>query len=241
MTGGQKVTQFASIFEQWLNTKTSAYSNVKSNHLFIFHTSIPLFPSQDCIKVVNGGIPETTALLAMRWDFIFYTGNSMVAKIIMAAAAKHLTPVLLELGGKRWIWMRGPYLPWLESITAIVWSQLVKKHNLGFLTCFIETITTGFFKKLETFWIQELFSLVLHWYKFTCQNALVIMSTWKCIMYSILVCPQSCVYWQGHRPDSGGPARLLGQVCQLWPDVCGPWLYYVPCWHTGLFLLSDSF
>jgi len=61
---------------------------------------IPKYLDNDCYQVVNGGIPETTALLEQRWDFIFYTGNSTVGKIIMTAACKHLTPVLLELGGK---------------------------------------------------------------------------------------------------------------------------------------------
>ena len=57
---------------------------------------------QDAIKVVNGGIPETQALLAERFDMIFYTGSSGVAKVVAEAAAKHLTPVVLELGGKRY-------------------------------------------------------------------------------------------------------------------------------------------
>jgi len=61
---------------------------------------LPKYMDNDCIKVINGAVPETTALLNERWDFIMYTGNSMVAKIVMQAAAKHLTPVLLELGGK---------------------------------------------------------------------------------------------------------------------------------------------
>ncbi|KAF9344514.1 Aldehyde dehydrogenase, dimeric NADP-preferring [Mortierella sp. AD094] len=52
------------------------------------------------VSVVNGGVEETTILLQQRFDHILYTGNSEVAKIIMAAAAKHLTPVTLELGGK---------------------------------------------------------------------------------------------------------------------------------------------
>jgi len=56
---------------------------------------------QDCIRVVNGGVPETTELLKERFDYILYTGNTHVAKIIYEAAAKHLTPVTLELGGKR--------------------------------------------------------------------------------------------------------------------------------------------
>lgn len=52
------------------------------------------------IKVVEGAVAETTALLEQKWDKIFYTGNAKIARIIMAAAAKHLTPVVLELGGK---------------------------------------------------------------------------------------------------------------------------------------------
>ncbi len=54
----------------------------------------------DCIRVVEGGIPETTALLELPFDHILYTGNGTVARIVMTAAAKHLTPVTLELGGK---------------------------------------------------------------------------------------------------------------------------------------------
>lgn len=53
-----------------------------------------------CFRVVQGAIPETTALLNLRWDHILYTGNGHVGRIVMAAAAKHLTPVTLELGGK---------------------------------------------------------------------------------------------------------------------------------------------
>ncbi|PKI57527.1 aldehyde dehydrogenase family 3 member H1-like [Punica granatum] len=53
-----------------------------------------------CIRVVEGAVPETTALLEQKWDKIFYTGNGKIGRIIMAAAAKHLTPVALELGGK---------------------------------------------------------------------------------------------------------------------------------------------
>jgi len=54
----------------------------------------------DAIVFVEGGIPESTALLEQRWDHILYTGNGAVGRIVMAAAAKHLTPVTLELGGR---------------------------------------------------------------------------------------------------------------------------------------------
>lgn len=52
------------------------------------------------VRIVEGAIPETSALLEQKWDKIFYTGNSKVARVVMTAAAKHLTPVALELGGK---------------------------------------------------------------------------------------------------------------------------------------------
>lgn len=51
-------------------------------------------------EVVEGGIPETTALLSERFDHIFFTGGEAAAKVVMRAAAEHLTPVTLELGGK---------------------------------------------------------------------------------------------------------------------------------------------
>lgn len=54
----------------------------------------------EAVAVVEGGVAETTALLAERFDYIFYTGNGRVARVVMEAAAKNLTPVTLELGGK---------------------------------------------------------------------------------------------------------------------------------------------
>jgi len=50
--------------------------------------------------VIEGGVEETTDLLKLKFDKIFYTGSTNVGKIIMKAAAVHLTPVTLELGGK---------------------------------------------------------------------------------------------------------------------------------------------
>jgi aldehyde dehydrogenase (NAD+) len=56
--------------------------------------------SRDVIRVVSGDIPRTTALLAQPWNFIFFTGSPMVGKIVSHAAAEHLTPTVMELGGK---------------------------------------------------------------------------------------------------------------------------------------------
>ncbi|KAL8720521.1 MAG: hypothetical protein Q9225_002643 [Loekoesia sp. 1 TL-2023] len=53
-----------------------------------------------CYGVVQGAVPETSALLDEKWDKIFYTGGAAVAKIIAKKAAETLTPVTLELGGR---------------------------------------------------------------------------------------------------------------------------------------------
>ena len=52
------------------------------------------------IAVVQGNRNVNTALLDQRWDIIFFTGSPALAKTVMAAAARNLTPVVLELGGK---------------------------------------------------------------------------------------------------------------------------------------------
>jgi aldehyde dehydrogenase (NAD+) len=61
---------------------------------------IPEYLDPEAIWLVEGGVAETSALLEQRFDHIFYTGNGRVAQIVMEAAARHLTPVTLELGGK---------------------------------------------------------------------------------------------------------------------------------------------
>ncbi len=58
-----------------------------------------VFP-YEFISVVKGGIAETTALLDLKWNHIFFTGSTQVGKVIAGAAAKKLIPVTLELGGK---------------------------------------------------------------------------------------------------------------------------------------------
>lgn len=61
---------------------------------------VPQYLSKDACTVVEGAVDETTELLKQRFDHILYTGGEGVAKIVMRAAAEHLTPVTLELGGK---------------------------------------------------------------------------------------------------------------------------------------------
>ena len=56
--------------------------------------------SEEYIGIVEGHREVNTALLARRWDIIFFTGSPDLGKVVMQAAAQHLTPVVLELGGK---------------------------------------------------------------------------------------------------------------------------------------------
>lgn len=61
---------------------------------------IPQYLDNEAVSIIEGGIEETTELLKYPFDHIMYTGNGHVGRIVMTAAAKHLTPVTLELGGK---------------------------------------------------------------------------------------------------------------------------------------------
>lgn len=61
---------------------------------------LPRYLDQEAVAVVEGAVERTTRLLEQRFDHILYTGNGTVGRIVMTAAARHLTPVTLELGGK---------------------------------------------------------------------------------------------------------------------------------------------
>ncbi len=110
-----------------------------------------VFPT-DQVQVVLGGVAETTDLLKQKFDCIFFTGSTAVGKIVMQAAAPHLTPVTLELGGKS---------PAIVSENAdldlaakrIVWGKF---YNAG-QTCIApdyllvdQKITQAFIQKLKT-------------------------------------------------------------------------------------------
>lgn len=56
--------------------------------------------NEEFVAVVEGGVETNQELLKQNFDYIFFTGSTRVGKIVMEAAAKHLTPVTLELGGK---------------------------------------------------------------------------------------------------------------------------------------------
>ncbi len=80
-------------------------SEVSPNVAAALARLIPRYLDNDAVAVVEGGVAETTDLLREQFDHVFYTGNSTVARVVMTAAARHLTPVTLELGGKSPLWI----------------------------------------------------------------------------------------------------------------------------------------
>ncbi|KAI0301585.1 aldehyde dehydrogenase [Multifurca ochricompacta] len=75
-------------------------SEVSPNVSSLLADLFPKYLDPSAYRVINGGVPEITHVLKLKWDHITYTGNGTVARIISRAAAEHLTPVTLELGGK---------------------------------------------------------------------------------------------------------------------------------------------
>nr|XP_025972941.1 aldehyde dehydrogenase family 3 member B1-like [Dromaius novaehollandiae] len=75
-------------------------SEITKNTERVVAEVLPCYLDNDCFAVVTAGVEETTKLLENKFDYIFFTGSPSVGRIVMTAAAKHLTPVTLELGGK---------------------------------------------------------------------------------------------------------------------------------------------
>ncbi|MBE6709400.1 MAG: aldehyde dehydrogenase [Ruminococcaceae bacterium] len=77
--------------------KPSAYSPATSK---VIEKIIDECFSSEYVAVVTGGRAENTALLDQKFDFVFFTGSQMVGKEVLRHTAEHLTPAVLELGGK---------------------------------------------------------------------------------------------------------------------------------------------
>jgi len=88
---------------------------------------LPRYLDPSCIKVVTGGVADTTELLKERFDYIFFTGSGTVGKIVREAANKHLTPVTLELGGKSPVYIDST-ADMATAVRRLVWAKFI---NLG--------------------------------------------------------------------------------------------------------------
>jgi len=74
-------------------------SEVSANVTNILAELFPKYLDPNAYAVIKGAVPETTYLLSLKWDFILFTGNGAIGKIVASAAAKNITPCALELGG----------------------------------------------------------------------------------------------------------------------------------------------
>ena len=79
------------------------------------------------VAVLEGAVEETTFLLSLKFDHIHFTGSPAVGKIIMSAAAKNLTDVTLELGGKSPVFI-DKNINIAEVVRNIIWAKFV---NMG--------------------------------------------------------------------------------------------------------------
>lgn len=82
------------------NTVVMKPSEVSPHTAAVIQKLVTKYCDPKGVVVINGGVTETTELLTFKFDYIFYTGNPVVGKIVYQAGAKNLTPVTLELGGK---------------------------------------------------------------------------------------------------------------------------------------------
>ncbi|MFB9110527.1 aldehyde dehydrogenase [Flavobacterium gyeonganense] len=115
------------------------------------------------VEVVQGGIEVSDQLLAKRWDYIFFTGSVAVGKIVAKAAAEHLTPITLELGGKnpcvidqtanlklaakRIVW--GKFINAGQTCIAPDYILIQKNMKINFITYLIEDIIQAYGKKIK--------------------------------------------------------------------------------------------
>ncbi len=82
------------------NTAVVKPSEVSPHTAALIARLLPKYLDNGAYHIINGGVNETTEILLQNFDFIMYTGNGQVGRIVAAAAAKSLTPICLELGGK---------------------------------------------------------------------------------------------------------------------------------------------
>jgi len=115
------------------------------------------------VEVFEGGVEVSNKLLARRWDYIFFTGSVSVGKIIAKAAAEHLTPVTLELGGKnpciidetanlklaakRIVW--GKFINAGQTCIAPDFILIQKNMKINFISFMMEEIIKAYGKKID--------------------------------------------------------------------------------------------
>ncbi|GAB1864993.1 Fatty aldehyde dehydrogenase [Camponotus japonicus] len=136
----------------------------KATAKYLYET-IPKYLDMECCHVILGGVQETTELLNQRFDYIFYTGSSMIGKIVRNAANKYLTPVTLELGGKSPVYIDNT-VDMTMAAKRILWGKCI---NVG-QTCIAPDYilcTTEVQNKL----VEEIKKILKEWYSENAQES----------------------------------------------------------------------
>lgn len=87
---------------------------------------IPAYLDKECFHVITGGPEVAQDLLKEKFDSIFYTGSTSIGRHVHAAAAKHLTPVILEMGGKSPVYMDDSVIGDMEvACRRLIWGKVM--------------------------------------------------------------------------------------------------------------------
>ncbi|XP_063145072.1 aldehyde dehydrogenase family 3 member B1-like [Candoia aspera] len=117
-------------------------SEVSSHTERLLAEALPCYLDSETFAVVTAGPEETGKLLENKFDYIFFTGNNRVGKIIMTAAAKHLTPLTMELGGKSPCYV-DHYCNFQNAANRIVWGKFINAGQTcispDYVICTVET------------------------------------------------------------------------------------------------------
>ena len=120
--------------------------------------------NSNVLAVVEGGIKETTELIHSKFDKIFFTGSTTVGKIVYQAAAKNLTPVTLELGGKSpAIFTQGCNLQ--RGIQRLVWGKFLNAGQTCVAPDYVvvhQSLKDDFLKIVQAEIIKNNFSIENH-------------------------------------------------------------------------------
>ncbi|KAI0218129.1 aldehyde dehydrogenase 3, member A2 [Massospora cicadina] len=105
-------------------------SELSPNVAAILHHLVTKYLDKDCVAVINGDKHLITKVLELKWDFISFTGSGAVGRNVLAAAAKHLTPTLLELGGKSPAFIDDETCDLRIAARRIVWAKFLNAGQI---------------------------------------------------------------------------------------------------------------
>lgn len=127
-------------------------SEISPNTSAVLAKLIPQYFNPEYITIIEGGVSETSELLKLKFDHIFYTGSSQVGKIVMTAAAQNLCPVTLELGGKSPC-VIDKNVPLKQTARKVAWGKFLNAGQTCIAPDYIlvhESIKKSFVEVLQT-------------------------------------------------------------------------------------------